>query len=171
MSIREMLGKVALLTVPASIGAIMAQKQLGQGSPDGEVAKRTAHYGGELFLMAVGGLFFAFNVAPTEEMILIAHMMTYWHTLALVVISIVIMHALVYTVGFRGQEAGPPEVTFWRMFYHFTVVGYAIALLVSLYVLWTFGRLEGLGVSTILVATVVLAFPTALGAALSRLVL
>ena len=43
---------------------------------------RGAGYGGQLFLMAAGALFLSFNVAPTEEMVLIAYMMSTWHLLA-----------------------------------------------------------------------------------------
>ena len=48
--------------------------------------------------------------------------------------------------------------------------GYGIALLVSVYVLWTFGRLDGVGMGQVAMMTAVLGFPSALGAALARLV-
>jgi putative integral membrane protein (TIGR02587 family) len=162
-------GKTILLTVPASIGAILAGTQMRQ-QEENEEKKQHVSYGGELFIMAAGALLLAFNVAPTEEMVLIAYKMTEWHALALTLLTLLIMHAIVYTVGFKGQETGPEGVRFWRLFYHFTIVGYAIALLVSLYVLWTFGRHEGSSLGMIVMATVVLAFPSGIGAALSRLV-
>ena len=37
--------------------------------------------------------------------------------------------------------------------------------------LWTFGRVDGLGLAPILTATIVLAFPAAIGAAAARLIL
>ena len=77
----EIVGKVALQSVPASLGAMLGRKQLG-AEPDTEAEeerKREAGYGGELFLMLAGALFLAFNVAPTEEMVLIAFQMTPWH--------------------------------------------------------------------------------------------
>ena len=52
-----------------------------------------------------------------------------------------------------------------------TIVGYALALLISLYVLWTFGRLDGAAVAEIVMATLVLGFPAALGASVARLIL
>jgi uncharacterized membrane protein len=51
------------------------------------------------------------------------------------------------------------------------VVGYLIALLVSAYVLWTFGRFEDTAWLIYLRQTVVLGFPAALGAAAARLIL
>ena len=63
-------------------------------------------YAGELFLMLAGALFLAFNVAPTEEMILIAFLMTPWHALALVVVSIVMLARLRLFAGVLGP-GGP----------------------------------------------------------------
>jgi uncharacterized membrane protein len=50
-------------------------------------------------------------------------------------------------------------------------VGYAIVLLVSFYILWTFGSLDGLGFEEQLKAVIVLGLPAALGASASRLIL
>lgn len=169
MSLDEFIGKVAILTVPASIGAIVSSKQL--GGDDNTRETREAGYGGELFIMAAGALFFAFNVAPTEEMFLIAYKMSEWHSILLILGSLLVMHVFVYRVGFHGQEARPPGMSFWTLAQQFTVVGYAIALLTSGYVLWTFGRFDGLGWEMIIATTAVLGFPAALGAALARLLI
>ncbi len=109
MTWSEIVGKVALQSVPASLGAMLGRKQLGAEQDTGaeEERKREAGYGGELFLMLAGALFLAFNVAPTEEMILIAFQMTPRHALVLGAASIVLLHVFVYTVGFSGQESRP----------------------------------------------------------------
>ena len=46
-----------------------------------------------------------------------------------------------------------------------------MALLISAYVLWTFGRFDGMGPFMIIQISVVLAFPAAIGAAAARLIL
>jgi putative integral membrane protein (TIGR02587 family) len=170
---REMLGMVALQAVPASVGAAIATGQLGpeSGGQDDEDAMADAGYRGTLFLMVAGAIFFAFNVAPTEEMILIAFKMSIWQSVALVIASVLMMHAFVYAVEFRGQVRPPAEATPLALFLRFTVVGYALSLLVSLYVLWSFGRLESAGLLYAVQATVVLGFPASLGAAAARLIL
>lgn len=164
---REIIGKITLQAVPASIGAVLARPQLGGDGGSKEQRKDAARYEGELFLMAAGALFLAFNVAPTEEMILIAYMMSNWQTFALAAASLFLLHTFVYTVGFGGQEEYPGG--FISVLLRFTVAGYAIALLVSLYVLWTFGRTDSVGLFVIAQMTIVLGFPAALGAALARL--
>lgn len=111
MSLQEIVGKIALQIVSASIGAMLAQNQLGGNS---EWDKRAArqNYAGEIFLMMVGALFLVLNVAPTEEMVVIAYKMTAWKDVGLAVVSIALMHVVVYVVEFRGTEARHPPSPF-----------------------------------------------------------
>ena len=168
MSIHEIVGKIAIQAVPGSIGAMLAQSQFGRKKKETDWRRR---YGGELFIMATGALFLALNVAPTEEMVLIAQKMSDWQAVALALISLVIMHAFVYSLEFTGEVAVPEGTPFWSVFVRFTVAGYAVALIISLYVLWTFGRSDGLSVHQPVTTVVVLGFPAAVGASAARLVL
>lgn len=171
MSAREIVGKVAVQAVPASIGALLSQTQLGEH--DASQAPRGGQdtYWTDLFIMAVGALFLAFNVAPTEEMVLIAAGLTEWGTLALMLVSLAAMHTFVYAVAFRGRPEDRRDASGWSVLLRFTIAGYALALLVSGYMLWTFGRLDGLSLAAALQAVVVLGFPAAIGAAAARLIL
>ena len=174
MPAQELVGKISLQAIPASFGATLANSQLGRGGEAGkaeEARKSHAGYGAEVFFMAAGAAFLAFNVAPTEEMILIAFMMTPWHALALMGASLLLMHAFVFAVEFRGTESPPRGTPGWSVFLRFTVVGYAVALLVSAYVLWTFGRFDDAAYSMFLKEAVVLGFPASLGTAAARLIL
>ncbi|MBA2771283.1 MAG: DUF2391 family protein, partial [Sphingomonas sp.] len=77
MRIGEIVGKVAIETVPASFGAMLAGKQLGANGGEEVGNKRErASYAGQLFLMAAGAIFLGFSVAPTEEMMLISFRMS-----------------------------------------------------------------------------------------------
>jgi putative integral membrane protein (TIGR02587 family) len=170
MGADEIVGKVVLQAIPASIGAAVANKQLASGTESGEQRERKAGYVGQLFLMVAGALFLSFNVAPTEEMALIAFKMTPWHGIALAAMSLLLLHAFVYGVGFAGQKDRPEGSTFVHVFLHYSVAGYALALLVSLYVLWTFGRTEDVALPLLVMMVVVLGFPAAVGAAIARLI-
>jgi putative integral membrane protein (TIGR02587 family) len=172
MPIDEMAGMIAIQSVPASFGAMIARKQLsaGETDKDAEHEARSAGYAGQLFLMMAGALFLAFNVAPTEEMILIGFKMTPWHSLMLIAASLALLHALVFSIGFAGQEQAPEGYGFDRRFLIYTMPGYAIALLISFYTLWTFGRVDGGDIGAIASTVVVLGFPAAIGAAVARLV-
>lgn len=168
MGIEEMAGKVAIQSVPASFGAVIAAKQLGTSDDTDNQPDRDS-YPAELFMMAAGALFLAFNVAPTEEVVQISFMMKHWHGLALILASVALLHVLVYNVGFRGEHED--EEGGMQVFLRFTLPGYAIAVLVSLYILWTFGRTEGVALPELAAMVAVLAFPASIGAAIARLVL
>ena len=177
MSLREAVGKVALQAVPGAIGALLAQSQL-RGNGEAEAAglreereRRESSYPLQLFTMVVGALFLAFNVAPTEEITRIAVQAHPWQLVALALISLAIMHAFMYALEFAGQHSVKEDESRWAIFLRYTVVGYALALGVSLWMLWTFGRTGGLGWDPLLALTVVLGFPAAIGAAAARLIL
>lgn len=178
----EIVGKLAIQAIPGAIGALLARSQLGKSdteesedAPAGEQADAAAgepqRYGAELFTMIVGALFIAFNVAPTEEMALISYLMTPWHGIAIVLLSLAILHVFVYEVDFRGEHQRPQDMSFWTLFLRFTITGYALVLLVCWYLLWTFGRIDDTSISAALMMTIVLGFPGALGAAAARLIL
>ena len=162
---REALGMVALQVVPGAMGALLARRQL-SGDGGGDTDENQASYIGELFLMAAGALFFALNIAPTEEMILIAYKATPAHSLALIAASILLLHLIVFKAGFAGQEEADHPL---KAFFHFTVPGYAIALAVSLFALFVFGRIEGHSVAGVVQTMIVLGFPASIGAAAARL--
>lgn len=170
MSLDEIVGKIALQATAGGIGALLARGQLGGASRD-ETPPPGANYWAELFLIVAGALFLAFTLAPTEEIRLIGISVTPWHTLAMVLLSLVIMHAFVYAVDFRGQEQADPDTGFWSLFLRYTVVGYVCVFFTSLYILWTFGRTEGVTLTPLVMMTVVLSLPGSLGAAAARLIL
>lgn len=170
MSADEVVGKVALQAVPGSIGALLAQSQFGRVEEEGR-KRREAGRLGEYFFMAVGALFLAANVAPTEEMVLIAHKMSDGAVVLLGAVSLACMHAFVFAVEFRGEVSLPPGTPFGSAFLRFSVLGYVIALGISAYVMWTFGRFDGSAPAQAVRETMVLGFPAALGAAAARLIL
>lgn len=170
MSADEVLGKISLHAVPSSIGAILARRLLDVEETKKEKARRQ-WYGAKIFLMGVGAIFLAFQLAPTEEMVLIGHRMTEWHAVALALVSLGVMQAFICAVEIRGRQRLFAADFFWGVFLRYTIVGYSVALLISLYVLWTFGRLDGAAAAEIIMSMLVLGFPAALGAAAARLIL
>jgi putative integral membrane protein (TIGR02587 family) len=163
------LGQITVQTVPASIGAMLARSLLSGERADEE--QPGSSYAGEIFIMAVGALFLAFSIAPTEEVLIITFRLSPFSTILLALVSLAMMHAFVYAVEFRGQIQRAPYTTAAGEFFRLTVVGYAVSLLVCAYVLWTFGRADGLHPLEAIRASVVLGFPAAIGAAAARLIL
>ncbi len=175
------MGRLVLQASAGSFGAILAHGTL--AGDDEEDEADAANGGGykkdeaqpgyhaELLLMSAGALFLALNIAPTEEVPLLAARMGTWLVIVLMIVSLLLMHAFVYAVDFRGQEAVPAGTPMWSVVLRFTVVGYALALLISLYVLWCFGRIEDVPAAPALMMAAVLAFPASIGAASARLIL
>lgn len=165
---RGTLGQLALQSVSGAIGALLSRRQLSSAEPQDAGAREEPDpsYAGELFLMVVGALFLALNIAPTEEMILIAFRATPWHILALVATTLTLMHLLVYAVEFAGQEDYYRPVD---AFFHFTVAGYGLVLLTALFVLWVFGRADGQSPQELAASVAVVSFPGGIGAAAARL--
>lgn len=171
MSADEIIGKIVIQTVPASLGAMLARSQLNDPKKPHEKTHRS-NYGPGLFLMGVGAIYLSTSIAPTEEMILIAYQMDPWQFLLLILFSLVIIHGFVYAA--IAQSKTPLKaaaVPFWTVFLKFTVVGYGIALLTSAFMLWTFDRTSGLALEHIIGAIVVLSLPASVGAGAARLIL
>ncbi|MDP5185249.1 TIGR02587 family membrane protein [Blastococcus sp. BMG 814] len=165
MDWRAAVSVVAIETLPAAVGASYARSQLGQGSR----RPRMSGYGHEVFLMAAGAVVFAANIAPTQEIVLLAAEAGAVNIVLLAVLSLLLMHGFVYSLGFGGQERSTDG--FVRSFLTLTVVGYVAALAISAYLLWTFGRFDGTGFAMVVNETVVLALPASIGAAAARLIL
>jgi putative integral membrane protein (TIGR02587 family) len=169
-SLREAIGKIAVQVVPGGIGAMLARSQLGGDSSTADLRRERSSYWGELFLMATGALFLSFNVAPTEEIILIAFQMDAWREAALALASLFLMHVFVYVSNFKGGD-GRGAASHLSMFLRFSLTGYMLSLSISMAMLWIFGRSDGLSFYSFLSAALVLGFPASIGAAAARLVL
>src|SRR5687768_5510729 len=102
MSADEVVGKVSIQAVPASIGALLVRSQFGERQRKEEEKRRSSRYGGGLFIMAVGALYLSTSVASTEEIILLSYRMTEWHIIALALFSLLVMHVFAQAAIVRG---------------------------------------------------------------------
>ena len=164
----EWIGKVAVVTFPGAIGALLADKQMAGGGARDLDADRS--YLGRIFLMAVGALFVALNVAPTDEMTLIAHQISPWQAALLAIASVAILHALLFWVDLPGRDVRQGPSGFFSVLLRYSFAGYGVCALVSLLLLWAFGRTDGVGVGELIEFIVVLSFPGVLGAGLAHFV-
>ncbi len=178
----DVAGKIGVQALPAGIGASLARSQLGDTGSQGKAqeqdgpgsSRKPQKHGGsyvaELFLMLAGAIYVAFNVAPTQEMNLLSYIARPVHVLATVVLTLVIMHAFVYAMDFRGAPYGGADTRWWSQLLRFTVPAYVVALGASAVLLWVFGRLESSTLEWVVLRSVVLGLPAGLGAAAARLV-
>lgn len=171
MSADEIVGKIAMQTVPASIGAVLARGQFGGQTSDSREKQDRAGFGGQLFIAGAGAIFLSLNIAPTEEVVLLAYKLTPVRAILLVLLSIAVLHAFVYALDFAGTEELSDDVPRLVAMVRQSSAEYGLAVLISAYMLWTFGRMDGAGLHEIVMMIVVLGFPASVGAAAARLVI
>ncbi|HEX7004098.1 MAG TPA: TIGR02587 family membrane protein [Trueperaceae bacterium] len=172
MSLREIAGKIIIETIPLSIGASIAVSVLGEKDPTNERRKRRAGFWGSQVIGVAGAVYFGFNVAPTEEPVIIGLGLTWWHAVLLLVIGLLLTHAIVFSVGFAGSYRIPGGRTWWGSLLRTGVVSYTLALGVSALMLWLFGRIDdSTGLTPALHMIVTLGFVNSLGSAAAKLII
>ncbi|MCA1572056.1 MAG: TIGR02587 family membrane protein [Chloroflexi bacterium] len=176
--IRDAVGKIALEMIPVAFGVSLAGAQLAspdddpedaqdQGSTVGDGAGVGAF--GRLFIAAGGALVFALNIAPTEEPMILGIEAEWWLLLLVIPASLAITFALVFYASFRGGRSLEVGDSPLDHPYTETLAAYTVSLLVSLLLLWAFGRADGAPWSAIIGQTVMLAVVASFGAAAGRL--
>jgi putative integral membrane protein (TIGR02587 family) len=165
---QEIVGKIAVLSFPGALGALLVDKQLGDSERVADAEGRS--YQARLVLMAAGALFMALNVAPTEEVRIVAFRLRPDQSAMLASVSLFVLHALLFWVDLPGRSGRRCDRGFLSTLVRMSCPGYAISLLACLFLLWAFGGTDHLTASEALELSVVLAFPAAFGAGLAGLV-
>jgi putative integral membrane protein (TIGR02587 family) len=176
MAAYEIIGKITVEAMTVAIGISVGTSQLGGGDDKRDKAgaeasaKEEASFVGQLVIAACGAMLFAANVAPTEEIIMIATEARVQNLLGLAALSLLLTALILYYIEFAGsgrfvRANGVASVIVG------TVVTYAVALVVSAGVLWFFGRLDEVTMITAVAQTIVLGFAATLGASAGRLLL
>ena len=177
MPLPEIVGKVVVEGVTAAIGVSVGSAQLSGNGGEGEKhqgmsGRETAGILGQIVLAACGAVLFASNVAPTEEIVVIAVESSQAKILGLAALSLVLGGMILFSSDFRGSKRVTPDEHRgpWTMLSR-TVVNYAVALVVSAFILWFFGRFAGMPASMCAAQTIVLGVAASLGASAGRLLL
>jgi putative integral membrane protein (TIGR02587 family) len=174
IGLRDAIGKVALEAIPVAFGVSLAGSQLAAPEDDGDEegmvgGQRPIGTLGRLVVAAGGALLFALNVAPTEEPMQLGVEAEWWLLVLVVAVSLVMTFAIVFYADFRGgrpfdHRGGPLDHPISE-----TVAAYAISLVVSLLLLWAFGRTDGVSASAITGQVIMLGVLASFGAAAGRL--
>ena len=176
--LRDAVGKIALEMIPVAFGVSLAGTQLASQEDDADdAADQGSSVGdgagvgtfGRLFVGAGAALVFALNIAPTEEPMLLGIEAEWWLLLLVVPATLAMTFAIVFYADFRGGrslEGGerPLDHPISE-----TLAAYAVSLLVSLLLLWAFGRTDGVSAPAIAGQAVMLAVVASFGAAAGRL--
>jgi putative integral membrane protein (TIGR02587 family) len=177
VGLRDAIGKVALEAIPVAFGVSLASSQLAAPGDDADEEEQGSTAGdgagvgpfGRLFVAGGAALLFALNVAPTEEPVLLGVEAPWWLLVMVALATLAMTLAIVFYADFRGGRSmehgdGPLGSPLAE-----TVAAYAVSLLVSLLLLWSFGRTDGASLSAIAGQTIMLAVLASFGAAAGRL--
>ena len=179
MPVSEILGKVVVEALPAAIGVSVGAAQFGgdgKGSQGmkGREDKERIGIPGQVVLGLCGAVLFASNVAPTEEIVQIAVESTPWRLLGLALLSLVLGGIILFYSDFTGSKplrSGSELKAGLGTVLSLSVISYAVALAASAFILWFFGRFDGVSLATGIAQTVTLGVASALGASAGRLLL
>jgi putative integral membrane protein (TIGR02587 family) len=163
----EAAGKLTVMSFGASIGALLTDKQFNDRPDDQPRTGVGAAFAGRLFVMGVGALFLALNIAPTEEIELIAANINPFQAVALACVSIALLGGVLRAADPR-RKAGDDDLLAQTSH---AFAGYGLCLALSLYVLWFFGRTDDTAFDETIECVIVLGFPASLGAGAARLIL
>ncbi len=172
---RGVLGKVLYEAVPFCLGIGVARHFLhgdrsgtddddGDGA-NGRVVNATV---ADLGASAVGAVFVALSIAPTDEVPMIASSFGPGWLMLLVAASLVVSYAIVFVAGFVGQDQRLDNPGIVQRPLSETIVCYVVALFVSAVLLWLFQR-GGPPWGDYFTRTIVLGLPAAVGGAAGRL--
>ncbi len=171
-AVRESTAKVIAQLVPLVIGASIANEIFGSGSaaPPNPEPPSTAHrLGSSLGGAFLGAVVVALAIAPTDEVVIIAGRASLWHLLALIVVSLVASHGIVFSADFAGSNNLRQPSTLDELAH--TALAYSVALVAAGLMLALYGRFDGLSALTVWSRVIALGFPAAIGAAAGRLAL
>jgi len=169
----EALGQILIEAGVVAIGFSVGTAQLGAGGEEDEgmgEPDEPVHFPGQLAITFCGAVLFAANVAPTEEILMIAVETGPGRLLLLALLSIAVSALILYFSDFARASRYSPIETKWQAFAG-TMITYAVALAASGVILWFFGRFDGQAADVIVAEIVVLGFPAALGGSAGRLLL
>ena len=162
---------IAIETVATGLGAAVARNQLGSG--DSAQNKDRSPFSRDVSVVVgtiLGGVLFAFNIAPTIEPKVITLAQNWCLLIGTVILSVAVSLLIVNLAEFDDRDYSARKI--FNSPYIETVFSYSLALLVSASLLWSFGYI-GMGdpLSVIVPLVVTMAYATTLGGAAGRLIL
>jgi putative integral membrane protein (TIGR02587 family) len=164
---------IALEAIPCAIGAALAMTQFrprrGVTPNVDRRINRLSQDRQKLLATVVGGVFFAFNVAPTDETWLMAMEAEPYHFPLVVVFSLVVSYVIVFEADFAERPSGYTTGALGHPHAE-TMVSYLLSLCVSYAFLVGFGHVTPeTPLHAQITATVMLGYVTTVGGSAGRI--
>lgn len=172
MSHREVLGKITVEAMTVAIGVSVGTAQLGVPSEDEGTARENRDnnlFSSQLAIALCGAFLFAANIAPTDEIMIIATEATPVKLILIVLASLLLSTLILRFSGFLNARLSSDDGMVKTI--RAVVITYAIAVVASGVSLWFFGKLDGDPPGLVISKLVTLGFASTLGASAGRLLL
>lgn len=169
----EFVGKAVFEGLPFAFGVALADAQTQVvENPALEKVEQKHPVLADLTAAFTGAVFFAFSIAPTDEVPMLSSPMTPASLALLVLGSLLVSYLIVFIAGFGDQKGRKSSPHFWQQPLPETLLCYGVALVAAAGLLVFFGRLgAGDPPSTWATQIIVLGLPAAVGGAAGRLFL
>ncbi|PSF38726.1 TIGR02587 family membrane protein [Aphanothece hegewaldii CCALA 016] len=180
----ETLGKIIFEAVPFSLGVALARTLISGGDEnDSESEDEKPQLSGrerkkqryqatlaDIGATAIGALFIAFNIAPTDEIPTLASAASAPWLLGVIASSLVISYGIVFVADFTTQQKRLQQEGLFQHPLVETVMSYLISLVLAALMLWFFHRLSVTDPWQIwLRHTILLGLPATVGGAAGRI--
>lgn len=166
----DIIRKIALQSVPVSLGASIAASEFGEDHEQAEHRQDRALLFPSVGIGISGAMILGFTVGATEEPMIIGEQLTWLHATALLVISVALALGISYAVGRRRLGIDPFDRDWLGFYLRESLVTYVAAILVAAFMLWTFGRIGAeTGLAPAVHMVLVLGLVTVLGATAAEL--
>ena len=171
LGLPTLVGRVALLSIPVAFGTAIASAVLSE--PEAGGGRDPVTPVGRLLVAAGGALYFALNVAPTDEVRRLGSEADVPLLLFVVAASLLLSLAIVFIVELPGRRQAPLTGSFGDGPIDHplgeTVAAYVVALLVSGVLIVALGLGDGLGLRAFVGHVVMLGTVAMFGSAAGRL--
>lgn len=149
--IREVLGKLIYESVPFTLGVALANQFLSGnrgGDPDDGASSNEPSEGrlnatlSDIGATLIGALIIAFNIAPTDEVPMLAAAVSGLWLLAVLAASLVISYCIVFQAGFANQQRRRQQQGIFQRPLSETIASYLVSLLAAMAMLFFFDQLN-----------------------------
>jgi putative integral membrane protein (TIGR02587 family) len=176
----ESLGKIIFESVPFTIGVALANQFLGENNSNTEARnsnKESQNKSDQLHATLsdigatlIGSIVIAFNIAPTDEITMLAASFSPIWLLLIIGTSLLMTYGIVFQAGFSNQQKRQQQQGIFQRPSSETIMAYLVSLLASAFMLWFFQKLTFSDPWTMwLDHTLLLGLPASIGGAAGRL--
>ncbi|MDY7015715.1 MAG: TIGR02587 family membrane protein [Cyanobacteriota bacterium] len=181
-SFNEALGKITFESVPFALGVALSRsilsgdRWLSSNSPTSERKKHPKRQGlrqetlSDMSATSIGAVIIAFNIAPTDEVPVLAAAASPPWLLVIIAVSLLISYGIVFASGFTDQAKRRQQQGLFQGPLSETVFSYLVSLGASALMLWFFQQLSLSDPWELwLRYTLILGLPATVGGAAGRL--